>query len=221
MLEIYPVEGPPVSSDIAALLFTSANGVRFGARRLAERGMPVFCVGRRTAQAARAAGFGTIEHAGGDARDLARLVSARLDPGGGALLHLCGRERKAELGKALRAAGFDLRETPVYEARLAACLPAGVRARLETGDIDLVLVYSERTARRLAELLVQGEEAVLPFAARLGALSAAAARPLEDRFSGVIIADKPEEASLMAAMAQVTGASFPARKETKPDDGGP
>lgn len=221
MLEIHPIEGPPLSSsDVAAVLFTSANGVRFGAMRLVGPEVPAFCVGWRTAEAARSAGFRTIEHAGGDAGDLARLVMSRLGPESGPLIHLCGRERKAELGQMLRAAGFEVREAPVYEARTAAALPDGLRERIETGDIDLVLVYSERAARRLAQLLDRGADPAGRIEARLGALSEAAARPLANRFCETVVADTPEETALLAGLARATGACFPAPKEAKSENGG-
>src|SRR5262245_38438369 len=51
---------PDVSIDlrgVAALAFTSANGVRAFADASGERGLKVFAVGAATASAARAAGF--------------------------------------------------------------------------------------------------------------------------------------------------------------------
>lgn len=221
MLDIHPIEGEPLSLDgVAALLFTSANGVRCGAVRIADRTRPVFCVGRKTAEAARAAGFRSVADAGGDGRDLAAMLIERLDPESGTLLHLCGRERKAELGDALRQAGFALRDIPVYEARLAGSLPAGLGERIETGDIGLVLVYSARAARRLAQLLDEGRGPARRIAARLGALSDSAARPLADRFCEVSVANSPEETALMDALARATGERFPTGKEAESGNGG-
>ncbi|MBT6431021.1 MAG: uroporphyrinogen-III synthase, partial [Rhodospirillaceae bacterium] len=64
----------------AALLLTSANGVRALAGRAVDRGMLVLAVGEATAAAARAAGFTNVAAAGGDVVALAALVRKRLRP---------------------------------------------------------------------------------------------------------------------------------------------
>ena len=63
---------------VQAILCTSANGVRALARASRERGVPLLTVGDATAARARAEGFGSVESAGGDVGDLARLAVARL-----------------------------------------------------------------------------------------------------------------------------------------------
>src|SRR5262247_1268333 len=67
-----------------AVLITSANAVRAVAehpRRGELFAVPVFAVGRRSAEAARAAGFAEVASADGGADDLARLVAARAAAG--------------------------------------------------------------------------------------------------------------------------------------------
>src|SRR5438477_13053703 len=63
-----------------ALVMTSSNAAHAVARhpRHAElTPLPVFVVGRRTAAAARAAGFGDVTSADGDVTALVRLIGAR------------------------------------------------------------------------------------------------------------------------------------------------
>ena len=94
------------------VLFTSANAV---ARAPAGwRGLPAFCVGDRTAEAARAAGFAAVS-AGGDAEDLvAMVIAARPDA---PLVHLSGEETRGDLSGRLRAAGIGARRVIVYRQR--------------------------------------------------------------------------------------------------------
>jgi len=83
----------------AAILVTSANAVRAVAghrRRDALRGVPVFTVGRHTAQDMRAAGFADVTSADGNVTDLENLVAARMTPGA-RLLYLAGEERSGDL----------------------------------------------------------------------------------------------------------------------------
>ena len=88
MLTVAPAQGVKLPLDltgIQALVVTSANGARVFARLSEARNLPVFAVGDASAAAARAVGFETVESAGGDIADLARLVIGRLDPKDGAL----------------------------------------------------------------------------------------------------------------------------------------
>ena len=78
VIDIHPLNDVqlPNLDKMQALLLTSANGVRAFAERQAGAlpDLPVFCVGDATARAARAAGFGNVESAGGDVDDGALLV---------------------------------------------------------------------------------------------------------------------------------------------------
>src|SRR5262249_41652863 len=61
LLAVMSIEGVRVDlAGVAALAFTSANGVRAFSDATGERGLKVFAVGAATAQAARAAGFKTV-----------------------------------------------------------------------------------------------------------------------------------------------------------------
>lgn len=154
MLAIRLIAGPPPDLEgVQALLITSANGVRALAARSAQRGVVVFAVGDASAAAARAEGFVRIESAAGDVESLGRLVRARLDPSGGALLHVAGAEVAGALADDLRAAGFDYRRTVLYRAATADRLSPAAAAALAEGSIAAVLLYSPRTAAALVRLI--------------------------------------------------------------------
>jgi len=72
---------------VAALAFTSANGVRAFADASGERGLKVFAVGAATAQAARAFGFKSVLSADGDVEALAEGIAVRRGELRGAVLH--------------------------------------------------------------------------------------------------------------------------------------
>jgi len=185
LLAIQPVpQAAPDLTGIAALAFTSANGVAAFAALTPDRTRPVFTVGDATAQAARAAGFAPVQSAGGDLESLADLLMAQ-GPGIGPLLVPGAREPAGDLPALLRGR-VEARVLPLYQA-------------IETGAaaptvFDAVLVHSARAGRALA--------ALGPFAGQTAvALSAAAAAPLGDR-SGLEIrlAPTPDETALLAAL---------------------
>ena len=73
VFEIEPIEGVTLPA-FDALAFTSANGVRVFAHLNPRRDAPVFCVGARTADEARAAGFANVTSADGDVSALGLLT---------------------------------------------------------------------------------------------------------------------------------------------------
>lgn len=135
---------PAPDGPFDALVLTSASAVpALAGSPLAA--LPAYCVGARTACAARAAGLVSIHEAGGDARALANLIGAAL-PRGARLLHAAGRERKDEPGDTLAARGYRLTVWVAYAARPLPALPEPVAEALEAGALDAALHYSRRSA---------------------------------------------------------------------------
>src|SRR5712691_1795453 len=131
---------------VQAILCTSANGVRALARASGERGLPVYAVGDATASCARAEGFTAVESAGGDVDHLVRLTAARLRPQDGPLLHVAGSVVAGDLAGALRARGFTIERSILYEARPVATLSLTAVGVLRSGALGFALFFSPRTA---------------------------------------------------------------------------
>jgi uroporphyrinogen-III synthase len=185
----------------SAILVTSTNAVRaiVQHRRRGElRGVPVFTVGRHTAQAMRDAGFTSVVSADGNVADLAKLVTARMKPAE-RLLYLAGEERSGDLAGLLRGQNFTVHAALVYRAVAAATLPGDAAAAVKA-RIDSVLHFSRRSAEayvnavRNGGLLDAGLTKPVHFC-----LSARVTEPLVDAGAGQIrIAARPEEAALIA-----------------------
>lgn len=141
-LTIHPGAVLP-ADDSQAILITSANA----AHALPAVPVPVLAVGEATAAAVRARGFAEVHAAAGDARALAALATARLDPGAGPLLLASGARQGLALAAALRAAGFRVRRRVAYAARPVRTLPAGALAALAGGRIGWALFFSADTVR--------------------------------------------------------------------------
>jgi len=194
LLEIRPIPvAAPDLSDVAAIAFTSRNGVTAFAAVSARRDRPVFAVGEATAAAARETGFAEVRSAAGDLDALARLIrSEGLNPGA-VILHPAAREPAGDLAAAVGHTA-DVRPLVVYEA-----VESGAAA---PKACDAVLVHSPRAAWALST-------AVTDAAARTCiavAISPNAAAPLAARpFAGLVIADRPEEAALFDALTAALG----------------
>lgn len=205
LLEIDFLPEPPDLERIGALLFTSANGVAAFSRSLEVSGavarLPVLAVGAATAEAARGAGFLSVESAEGDAGDLLALAEARAQGLSGGLLHVSGADLAFDLAGALTAAGVAAKRHVAYRARPVERLPETVRTALTNGDLDGMLFFSPRTADSFASLCARdglSERCRTLTAFCLSpAVAAAAALP----WRAVRIAAQPDQESLLELLS--------------------
>jgi len=196
-------------AGVQALLFTSANGVRAFAELSPRRDIGVLAVGDATATAARELGFGAVESAGGDVQALARLAKRRLKPVGGPLFHAAGSAVAGDLAETLAAEGFELRRRMLYESTTATSLSPETVAALRRGHVDLVLLFSPRTAATFAELTKAAAIDTAPVTALC--LSPAVAKAVEDLpWRRVEVAEKPDLPSLLALVDSIAAEDPPA-----------
>ena len=202
LLEIQFGPPPLIAGAPSALLFTSLNGVRavvHWGRAESWRDLPVLAVGDRTAEAARAAGFRSVESADGDAAALRALASQRLTEIGGMALWPSAAEPAADLVAPLAAMGIAVERVTAYRTAEASSLPDPVAAALRDGSVDGVLLYSPKSAAHFARLC--GTTGVSGAGFALFALSAAvadAAGSLAPR--DIFIASAPNEDALFALL---------------------
>lgn len=146
ILEIVPLPFDlPV--EPAFLVLTSAHGAEAAGRVAALAGLTAWCVGDKTAEAARAAGLSAVS-AGGSADDLVALLTRERPRGPG--LHLRGRHVAADVSDLLKSAGSDTHSVIAYD-QVARPLSPEALARLDRTGHVILPVYSPRSARLLAE----------------------------------------------------------------------
>jgi len=137
-------------SGVAALAFTSANGVRAFADRSGDRSLKVFAVGAATAQAARAAGFRSVLSADGDVDALAEGIALRRSELKGAVLHPGAAEPAGDLAGVLEKHGVEARRLVLYET---APVQLSEREAQTLARADAALIHSPRAAQVLAKVL--------------------------------------------------------------------
>lgn len=194
VLVLEPIAAAIDLAGVSGLVFTSRNGVRLAGALPRGGELPVFTVGDRTAEAARAAGYRHIQSAGGDVGALARLILATHGARQAPLLHLGAQIPAGDLAGALRAGGVAFRSQALYRTRWVPLRRLALDLRPWT-RIDGVLVHSPKAARRLAALpgLPKGMTAIC--------ISEAAREPLAPlRWRALVVSREPTEASLMRAL---------------------
>ena len=179
---------------VAAILATSANGIRALRRRTGRRDLPIFAVGPQTADEARRAGFSNVRSADGDAKALAEATRVWA-PAGATLLHVCAEDAPGTLCDQLSASGFTVRRGALYTIEPATDLPPQASAALQSRALDAVMFFSPRTARiftALAEALpTEGLVALC--------ISPATAQALTPRtFAEIRVAARPNQDAMLA-----------------------
>lgn len=205
LMTIEPRNGVVDLRGSQGVLVTSANGVRALAAATEERGVAVFAVGAASAAVARDAGFPAVASADGDVAALVALVTDRVDPTAGRLVHVAGRITTGGDGNDLAArlgqAGYTVDKVVLYEASAAAALPGDAARALRTGEVDAVVLYSPRSAALFADLVTEGGQRVACEAIVAACLSDGVARALGDlSFARVVVAAAPTEAQLIATL---------------------
>lgn len=187
----------PQRRRYAAVIASSAKA--FLADVAADRASPMFVAGARTAEAARTRGWRLGAPPAPDAAGLAGLVNERV-PAGGDVLYLAGRDRKPMIEAALGAAfALEVVETYAAEARQS-WRPAEIRALEGCG---WGLHYSRRSAALAAELAQKAGLGAHFRAMAHVCLSDDVAAPLRAcGAAGTRIAERPDEASLFAALIE-------------------
>lgn len=192
VVEIVTLPVAPDLSRIEAVIFTSENAV--AAMGPPPRAFPAWCVGDRTAEAARAAGY-AAHAAGGTAESLvAAMLAARAR---GPFLHARGRETRGGVAEALRAAGLECEEAVVYRQLTVPLSAAGQEA--VAGDAPVLLpLFSPNSAVRLADALAEIE---VRAPLKVAAMSAAVARAWNGPARGdVLVAREPSAKAMLDAL---------------------
>ena len=184
---------------VDGVVFTSVNAVR----AVAEDGLPVasaltvFCVGDRTAEAARAAGFPNVVSASGDAGDLAAAISAAQPT---RLAHFRGEAVATDLAAQLRP--VQIVERVLYRAAPAAAFPDPAAAALRAGRVDAVLFLSVEAAKAYERL----RDPAWPRPPLAVCISGRVAKEVAARWTTEIrVAAAPDLASSLAELPRATG----------------
>jgi len=196
-------EKPPSLAGVQALLLTSANGVRAFAHLSNERKLPVYAVGNASAMAANKEGFENIESAGGDVRDLAELVCEKLDFREGAVLHIAGSVMAGDLSGVLSQKGFNYRRLQLYHAKVVDNLPLNCVNAIKGSLVGGVVLYSPRTAKTFVNLLTKARLENYSKQLSVFCLSeAVAAQIVACKWKKIIVAKKPDQASLIRSVKE-------------------
>jgi uroporphyrinogen-III synthase len=190
MIEIVP---EPVNRDLSqyqTLIFTSENAILSLSGNEEIAGRIAYCVGDRTAETARSAGFAAVSAAGDVMALEARLLD---DSPPGPWLHLGGVHRSGDLAGKLTRAGHRTDQVVAYRQE-SKPLSADAERALREGR-TILPVFSPRSAKLLSEAVPTDAEPPL-----VVAISRAAAQAWSAPARSVRIALDPDADSVVSTI---------------------
>jgi uroporphyrinogen-III synthase len=183
------------------VLMTSGNAARAlmtHARWHDLTPLPLFAVGRQTAEAARLAGFALIDSSGGDSADLVRLVSARVKDRALPLLYLAGSDVARNIAGDLAERGLLVETVVLYRACAAGTFSDDVGHAIRAGEVDGVLHYSRRSTAIFVDCARAGGMLAEVRTLMHACLSERAAEPLREiGATNILVARRPDEEALI------------------------
>ncbi|TIN21183.1 MAG: uroporphyrinogen-III synthase [Mesorhizobium sp.] len=200
-----PVDAGLVPGETVALAITSANAVRHAPKEIIATlaGLPCHAVGKRTAQAAREAGFLSVSEGLGDAEALADSIAA--DFSGKTIAYLCGRVRFPAFEQKLGTAGVRVHAVETYDTLTVGYSDEAVLERLSGQSADAILLYSAKAAAAMQILARRPALCGLFEKTWVFALSTRIAAAFDDGASKRIrIAAQPDEDVLLALLRSVS-----------------
>jgi uroporphyrinogen-III synthase len=205
--EAVPLRDDP-DAHYGAVIVTSANALRAiaGQPDIADlQKLPLFAVGERTAEAARAAGFAHVISADGDVHALRDLmverVRAKKLKKSQTLLYLAGADLARDLAGELGERGFSVVTQTTYRMAPVTKLPADVGDAFAAGKVQAVLHYSRRSARAFVEAVRAAGVEISALAVPQCCLSDQVASVMRDAgASQVMAAPTPHENALFAVL---------------------
>lgn len=190
-----------LAQNLAGLIFTSETAVAALARLWPTAALPAWCVGDRTAEAARRAGHAARSASG----DAAALVAAILaDPPAGRLLHARGADSRGDVATHLTAAGIQTVEVTVYAQRPQPLSDAALHLLAAPAPV-IVPLFSPRSAVLFTAARSQGVHLAPLWVAALSPAVVQAAQGLHPSQSA--IARRPDAAALLDAIEALIAAA--------------
>jgi uroporphyrinogen-III synthase len=208
LLQVQPLQPELDLNGVGALAFTSAHGLGGFVALHAERELPVFTVGDRTAELAVQAGFERVVSAGGDLGDLVALIARHRTEFAGVVLRPGAQRPAGDFVGALAGLGVPARSVAVYAA--TATPAAEVLAAFDGAwpvGLSVVLLHSPRAAEHLCDLF-RGRPA--PADTAVGISPRAVAHLSRAGFAQVVCAAAPSEAAMLSSLESVLGGTTPA-----------
>ena len=140
-------------SDYKAIIFTSANALKFLDTKFINKKIICFCVGNSTEKKALSFGFQNVIAAEGNVRNLKELILQNFNSSDGKMLYVSGEVISNDLDKNLISLGFNVRRIINYTSKPNDQLDEIFIKNLRLNMPDIVYIYSQNSAISFLKLI--------------------------------------------------------------------
>ena len=132
--------------DFKAIIFTSANAVKFLNDKTIDKKTLCFCVGNATEKKARSIGFQNVIAAEGNVENLKELILRNFDKKDGKIIYVSGETISIDLDQNLIKAGYEVKRIINYKTTHNENFDENFVKELKLDVPEIVYVYSQNSA---------------------------------------------------------------------------
>ena len=136
----------PNYSEFKAIIFTSANAVKFLDIKNIDKKLKCFCVGSATEKKARSVGFQNVFAAEGNVSNLKELILQNFKPSDGKLIYISGEIISSDLDKELISSGYTVERLINYRANPIEKYDESFIEKLKLKMPEITYIYSQNSA---------------------------------------------------------------------------
>ena len=139
-------------SEYKALIFTSANSLKFLDTKKINKKVFCFCVGLATEKKALQLGFQNVITAEGNVRNLEELIQQNFNSSDGKILYISGEVISNDLDKNLNLKGYNVKRIINYKTKPIRKLDDKFIQSLKLNIPQIVYIYSKSSAESFLNL---------------------------------------------------------------------
>ena len=133
-------------SDFEAIIFTSANAVKFLDTKKIDKNLLCFCVGNATEKKVRSVGFQNVITAEGNVENLKELILQNFDKKNGKIIYVSGEKISIDLDQQLLKEGYNVKRIINYRTSHNEKFDKNFIEALKSNMPDIVYIYSQNSA---------------------------------------------------------------------------
>ncbi len=140
-------------SNYHAVIFTSANSIKFLQSNDIDKNISCFCVGEATERKASTFGFQNIFSAEGNVHNLKEIILRNHSPKKGKILYMSGETITMDLDKKLILEGYNVDRIVNYSTDFNEYLDEEFLKELRGEIPDIVYIYSQNSAKSFLNII--------------------------------------------------------------------
>ena len=147
LLSVEPIEyDQSLIKNYKAIIFTSANAIKYLSHKDLDKNFFCFCVGSATEKKARSFGFQNVIAAEGNVRNLRELILRNFNQNNGKILYISGEQISVDLDQQLINDGYVVERIINYRTNHIEIFDEKFVDQLKLKMPDITYIYSQNSA---------------------------------------------------------------------------